>query len=254
MLGRGANRWNAWTNYACRMRRLAGARELLDGSLDEQTLAANLRDLARVNRWLGGAALSWRALEPIIRGQQSGAPLRLLDVGTGAADIPRVLLGWSADRYLLDVVATDVRPEIVRLAKLVGDQAPRFEVRLGSPDRIDEADGSFDVVHASLVLHHLEPTDAVKFLRETARVASQAVIVNDLERARGWFVAASLLTRLTTGNRYTRHDAPLSVRRAYRPNELAQLARKAGLVEDARYRTRPGYRYAIAFRKRQDDE
>lgn len=231
------------------MRRLAGAHELLDGPLDERTLAANLRDLARVNRWLGGASLSRRALEPISRGYERGTPLRLLDIGTGAADIPRHLLRSSADRYPLTVVATDVRPEIVKFAQLAGNGPPYVEVRQGSPDRIEEANGSFDVVHASLVMHHLEPAEAVELLREMARVASRAVIINELDRAQSWFMAARLLARLTTRNSYTRHDGPLSVQRAYRPNEVIQLAARAGLVEEARYWARPPYRYAITLRK-----
>ena len=39
------------------MRRLAGAHELLDGPLDDEAaLRGNLRDLGRINRWLGGTA------------------------------------------------------------------------------------------------------------------------------------------------------------------------------------------------------
>jgi hypothetical protein len=97
------------------------------------------------------------------------------------------------------------------------------------------------------VLHHLEPPEAVKLLREMARVAREAVIVNDLDRARPWLLGAQILSRLATRNRYTRHDAPLSVRRAYRPDELAALAKRAGLREGARLWTRPRYRYALVF-------
>jgi hypothetical protein len=61
-------------------------------------------------------------------------------------------------------------------------------------------------------------------------------------------LAARVLTRLTTRNAYTRNDAPLSVQRAYRPNEIVDLARKAGLAEHARDWTWPRYRYAITFR------
>jgi len=232
------------------MRRQAGAVELLDGPLDPRTLAANLRDLARVNRWLGGTRLSWRAIGPLLNEKSPSQRLSLLDIGTGAADIPRALLRASAaNDPTLEIVATDVRPEIVHLASLMAARSPGFEVRLASEDRIDAADGSFDVVHASLVLHHLEPQAAVNLLREMTRVARRAVVVNDLDRAWRWWAGAWLLTRLATRNRYTRNDAPLSVRRAYRRHEMVQLATRAGLVEDAHYWAWPGYRYAITFRR-----
>lgn len=237
------------------MRRLAGATELLDGPLDPRTLAANLRDLARINRGLGGAGLSWRAVGPLLNERPTGEHLKLLDVGTGAADIPHALRRKTADRDpTLEIVATDVRPEIVSIARETAGPAPIFEVRLAPADHIDEQDGSFDVVHASLVMHHLEPPEAIELLREMARVASRAVIINELDRGQGWLIAAKLLTRLTTRNAYTRHDGPLSVRRAYRPNELTQLAARAGLVEEARYWARPPYRYAITFRTQRANE
>lgn len=229
------------------MRRLAGATELLDGPLDRATLAGNLRDLARVNRWLGGSRLSWRAVLLVLRRHERGDDLRLLDIGTGAGDIPRYLRRGTAYRNpSLIVTATDVRPEIVDVARRTA-RYPAFDVKLAGPDRIDEPDSSFDVVHASLVLHHLEPPDAVKLLGEMARVAREAVIVNDLDRAQQWLLGAQILSRVATRNRYTRRDAPLSVRRAYRPDELVALAAQAGLREVARMWAWPRYRYALVF-------
>ena len=229
------------------MRRVEGASELVDGPLDPSLLAANLRDLGRVNRWLGGTALSWRALQPFLA-ERDGRGLRLLDVGTGAADIPRGLLERARrDGFALDVLATDVRPEIVDFARRASGRASGLTIELSSGDRVAAPDGSFDVAHASLVLHHLDPTAARRLLSEMSRVATEAVIVNDLDRGRLWLAAAWLLSRLMTRNAYTRHDAPLSVRRAYAAGELVRLARAVGLRLASTYRARPPYRYALVF-------
>ena len=228
------------------MKRLSDVDELLDGELDVQTLEGNLRDLARLNSLLDGAGVSYRALRPFL---DRGKPLRLLDIGTGMADIPRALMGAAARaNRQLEVVATDVRPEIVGMAWQTAAPEPAFEVRLAAPNRIDEPDASFDVVHASLVLHHRDPQDAVALLREMARVAARAVIVNDLDRGRHWLLMARVMARLLTRNAYTRNDAPLSVQRAYRPNEIVQMAARAGLVEANRYWAWPRYRYALVLR------
>ena len=72
------------------MERLTDAVELLDGPLDDPAvLAGNLRDLRRINRWLGGTSLSAAAIEAVAAHR---AELTLLDVGTGGGDIPRALL------------------------------------------------------------------------------------------------------------------------------------------------------------------
>jgi hypothetical protein len=79
-----------------------------------------------------------------------------------------------------------------------------------------------------------------------ARVSRLGVVINDLERSwRGW-IGAWLLGHLLTRNRYTRHDAPLSVRRAYRAEEIATMLRDAGLTPVRTLRGAWGQRYAIA--------
>lgn len=233
------------------MRRLADSSEFLDGPLDPRTLAGNLRDLERVNRFLGGAELSWRALSHLCRLSPGSDPLRLIDVGTGAADIPRALLRQaSASKIGLRITATDVRAQIVDIARARSVGAKDLTIAQAGTQRLDFGDGTFDVAHASLVMHHLEPGAVVELLAEMRRVARLGVIVNDLDRARHWWWGSWLLTRLATSNRYTRHDAPLSVRRAYHPAELAELAQQAGLREVARFWTRPAYRYALVFTPR----
>jgi hypothetical protein len=52
--------------------------------------------------------------------------------------------------------------------------------------------------------------------------------VNDLERSLPAWIGAWLLAHGTTRNRLTRHDAPLSVRRAYTKEEILGLCRQAG--------------------------
>jgi ubiquinone/menaquinone biosynthesis C-methylase UbiE len=236
------------------MQRLEHARELLDGELDLRTLRANLRDLARVNHWLGGTQLSWRALQPLFgepgAGVSGGEALRLIDVGSGLGDIPRELVRRANSRApRLEVLATDVRPEIVILARDHVAAESHISVEVANPTVIAAPEASFDVAHCSLVLHHLDPDEAVALLREMALVARHGVIVNDLDRGRVWWVLAWLLTRVATLNRYTRNDAPLSVRRAYRPDEVREMAARAGLREVARHWAKPRYRYALVFER-----
>lgn len=222
---------------------------MLDGRLDAAELEGNMTDLARLNRWLGGSELSWRALQLVLSGRgPSKKVVRLLDVGTGAADIPVALLERARRNGLqLEVLATDVRPEILLSAKRRTTGIGGLTIGSNDRDVLSQADRSFDVVHCSLVLHHLEPAEAISLLAEMGRVAARAVIVNDLDRARRWWWAARLLTQVITRNRYTRHDAPLSVRRAYRPAEIRRLAAAANLLPVAELRSRIAYRYALIF-------
>ena len=76
------------------------------------------------------------------------------------------------------------------------------------------------------------------------RVARLTPIVGDLVRSRFAFAATWLYASLTTRNRLTRHDAPLSVRRAYEPEEALTLARDAGW-RSPRVRREPFFRMTL---------
>jgi ubiquinone/menaquinone biosynthesis C-methylase UbiE len=230
------------------MERLTDAAELLDGPLDDPAaLAANLRDLRRINRRLGGVGLSAAAIEALAahRGE-----LSLLDVGTGGADIPLALIEQARRRgRRLRVVGIDSRPEILAAAVRTNPAVvitDGLQLHVGDGRALRYPDRSFDVVHASLVLHHLDPPDALAILTEMGRVARLGVVVNDLQRSRLGWLGAWLVGHLLTGNRLTRHDAPLSVRRAYRSNEMVDLLRSAGLIPVRTIRAALGQRYAVA--------
>jgi ubiquinone/menaquinone biosynthesis C-methylase UbiE len=230
------------------MERLTDAVELLDGPLDDPaTLAGNLRDLRRINRWLGGVALSARAIDAL---SAHRSDVSLLDVGTGAADIPVALLA-DAQRQgrSLRVVGLDSRPEVLAAAALSSRAVltvDGLELHVGDGRSLPFADRSFDVVHTSLVMHHLDPTDAAALLGEMARVARLGIVINDLDRGRLAWLGAWLIGHLLTGNRYTRNDAPLSVRRAYRLDEMRAMIRAADLAPVRSFRGFLGHRYAIA--------
>ena len=244
------------------MDRLTGVAELLDGPLDDEAaLVGNLRDLARINRLTGGTSLSRLAIaELAARRHPEPNPagrvdLSLVDVGTGGADIPLDLLirpaAGRATPAVRSIVACDSRAEVLSAA-LVANPALHavagLTLTVADGRALPWRDASFDIAHASLVIHHLDPTDAVAFLRELRRVARRGIVVNDLVRARRAWLGAWLLVHAIARSRYTRHDAPLSVRRAYTRNELIGLLAAAGLTPVAFVDGFAGHRVAIAAR------
>lgn len=206
----------------------AAGHELLDGpDLDPAELRRNLREMARLNRLPGGVRSSVAA----IRDALPDAAGEVLDVGTGSGDLPRRLL---RELPAVRVTATDVRSEILDHARAWTPPDARLRLAVADARALPFDDASADVVHSSLVIHHLAAGEAVAALREMRRVARRAVIVNDLRRG-GLAYAITKLTVLgLTHGRYTRHDGVLSSRRAYTLGELDALAAEAGLRVIAR--------------------
>jgi ubiquinone/menaquinone biosynthesis C-methylase UbiE len=215
------------------MERAAATPELLDGPLDDlDTLQGNLRDLRRINLLLGGTRLSRRAVQRLLsEDDDHAAAACVLDVGTGAADIAVALRAAGRGRRV-EVVAVDNRREVLDAARSLSPSLAAtdgLELAIADGRDLPFPDGAFDVAHASLVIHHLEPGEAIGFLCELKRVSRRGVVVNDLVRGRLYWAFAWLGARLITRNRFTRHDGPLSVRRAYTLPELRALLLAAGL-------------------------
>jgi ubiquinone/menaquinone biosynthesis C-methylase UbiE len=231
--------------------RLTDAEELLDGPLDDPAhLAANLRDLRRLNRLTGGGSLSVRAVHALREADRGVATL--LDVGTGACDIPVLLLA-DARRHgeALEVTATDSRPEILTAARAVRpdlDRVAGLTIAVADGRGLPYHDGSFDIAHTSLVVHHLAHGDALGLLRELLRVARSGIVVNDLDRSWTTWLGAWVLAHTVARSPYTRHDGPLSVRRAYTSDEMTDLIREAGAMPVASIVGFARHRYAIAAR------
>ena len=138
------------------------------------------------------------------------------------------LAAWARRRgFEPHVIAVDASPAIAKLAaERVGDEV---DLRVGDMLALELPDDAVDVATCSLVIHHFEPRDAARALRELGRVARLGVVVNDLVRTRLGLLGAHVVIRLLTRNAITRHDAVVSVRRAYTPERAARARRQAGL-------------------------
>ncbi|GAC1305803.1 MAG: class I SAM-dependent methyltransferase [Vulcanimicrobiaceae bacterium] len=204
------------------MRRIV-ARELMDEpDVDPRDLAENFDDIERANRLFGGT-------RPVLDAVFAQPATRLLDVGCGSADIPRALLREARARERpLAIVGLDYSDTVLRIARDRTGHEPALAFVRGEGTALPFADASFDLATCTLALHHFEPAAAVDLLRELRRVSALTPIVCDLVRSRVAYAATTLFARCVAKNRLTKHDGPLSVRRAYTPNEAFDLAARAG--------------------------
>jgi SAM-dependent methyltransferase len=211
-------------------------------------LADSLADLRSVNRWLGSAATMIRRLGPLILrvANRSDRPVRLLDVGTGSADLPLRLVAWSRKHGVdLRVVACDRHPTTAALAIRATAGQSAVRVVLADALALPFGDDAFDLGLCSTTLHHFPDASAVRVLRELDRVSRTGVLVSDLRRTPAAALGARLLAATVwRGNPVTRHDGPLSVAAAFTPDELVRLAHDAG-IPDAVVRREPVFRLSL---------
>ncbi len=218
--------------------------ELLDDPSSDTALATrSLQDVARSNRWFGGANAVIAELVPVLAAARGrSAPLTLLDVGTGAGDIPE-LARRIADRggvHLL-TMGLEVTPALAAASR------PRCgDAIAGDALALPFADRSVDIVTCSQVLHHFEAADGARLLAELNRVARVRVIVADIRRA--WAAAAGFwVGSWALGfHPVSRHDGVVSVLRGFRAAELsAAVVAATGCLPSVR--NRRGFRVTASW-------
>jgi ubiquinone/menaquinone biosynthesis C-methylase UbiE len=233
--------------------RVAGEELMDEPGRPPSELAHALSDLRGVNRWLGGTRVVLRHLAALVdRNPRAG--YRILDIGTGSGDIPLSIVRWTKARGMgIEIVATDNHPTTLELARRHTAEAREITIENADALALPYDDGSFDIALCSTALHHFDAEeDVVRVLREMDRVTRIGLIVNDLARSRAALAGARLLAA-TVWRRHvlTRHDGPLSVRRAFTPAELRRFASTAGLT-NARVHAHVPFRVALVAEKKDE--
>lgn len=210
---------------------------------DPVLLARSLTFIRRVNALLGYTRTTIGHLEQFSRRWRRGETIRIIDLATGSADIPRAILRW-ADREGWDVriVGVDLHAATARAAR-AGNADPRLQIVRADVLDLPFVDGSFDYALTAMFLHHLDDDVAVRVLAAMGRVARRGVIAADLLRHRRAYAWISLFTLFA--NPMVRHDARVSVAQAYTRPEVLRMREAAGLGF-ANYHRHFGHRWVLA--------
>ncbi|MGI8821137.1 MAG: methyltransferase domain-containing protein [Chthoniobacterales bacterium] len=187
-------------------------------------LEAALQSLRGLNRYFGSYRIVSHFLQ---RWMKRGDRLRVLDLATGSADIPR-LVADHARRVgaAVEIVAVDFQPTTVEMAERASVAYP--EISCVCADVLTfTTEEPFDIVICSLALHHFSDEDAVTLLRRAREVSRRYVLVSDLRRGPLVRIGVYFLTALIFRDRMTREDGRTSAARAFSFRELRELATRA---------------------------
>jgi SAM-dependent methyltransferase len=217
------------------------------GTVSPGELNAALNFLSVTNSFLGGWSVMRQRLDIWSRGWDKTRVITMLDVGTGAADIPLRILDWGGRRgFKIAITGIDTDASVLDLTRAKTRGITGLTLIHADLKAFAERGERFDYVLGSLLLHHLPPAELVSSLRLCDGLATKGLLFSDLHRTAAAYAGVKALTFFA--GRVSRFDGPLSVRRAFLPEELALAAGNAGL----RYltvRREPFFRLSLAGEK-----
>jgi 2-polyprenyl-3-methyl-5-hydroxy-6-metoxy-1,4-benzoquinol methylase len=189
-----------------------------DFSIQDERIDLALRELKLVNTFLGGTAATADGFRILRKRANIFRTLKVLDVGSGGSDV------FDSNTENLSITALDKNP---RTCTYIRQHSP-FIVICGDAQRLPFEQKSFDVVHASLFLHHFSEKEITILLRSFAEKSKFGIIINDLRRSILAFVGIKILTTIFSKSSMVKNDAPLSVLRGFLKSELQNILSDCG--------------------------
>ena len=162
----------------------------------------------------------------------------MLDVGAASGDSARVIASEYPGARITNLDYNDVNLQAAPRPKII---ANAFVLPFREP--------SFDYVFSSLFLHHFAEEKVIHLLRTLYATARRALIVCDLERHILPYLFLPATRPFFGWQRITLHDGPISVRAAFRKEELAGVAEKAGITKAEFAVYRPAFRITMIAKK-----
>ncbi|TVR85280.1 MAG: methyltransferase domain-containing protein [Saprospirales bacterium] len=210
------------------MKERSQKKELMDGPLDDPLeLHRNLEELVFINRFTANYPKTLRSLKKMIPDGQR--ELTVLDLGCGAGDwLWYVYKNLAPELDSLHLIGLDIEPHAIEFAR---KNYPGLEGKVQweccSYRDFLAGEPRVDIATANLFCHHLTEEEISELLALLEEKCIRGFLINDLERNPIAFYSIAILTRLFSRSRYTRNDAPLSVKRGFKKPEWKKLLKDA---------------------------
>ena len=201
--------------------------ELMDDfSIGGDLLRDTLDKLENINRWLGGNLMTVKALKKVLKNHPKEQELTIADIGCGHGDILRDVAKFGRKNgYKMKLIGMDANPTAIAYANELSTEFP--ELSFKTEDIFSEAfkNRKFDVVLATLFLHHFKEAQLTSFLGNTLKQTKIGIVVNDLHRHKLAYYLFMLLSVFIKNNMII-EDGLTSVLRGFKRNELVHISNK----------------------------
>jgi ubiquinone/menaquinone biosynthesis C-methylase UbiE len=217
-------------------------KEIMDDfSITDERIINALKELKVINKFLGGSSTTKRGIEILLNKNLDSNKIRILDVGSGGSDN---FFHKNISPKNFEVSSFDINKGVCRYTK---KQMFSEDVICGDVFHLPFKESSFDIVHASLFLHHFNEEEIRNLLEEFLKISRNGIIINDLQRSSLAYAGIKLLTFFFSRSKMVKNDGPLSVRRGFLKTELEEIL--SGMNHQSTIKNRWAFRWLAVIMK-----
>lgn len=186
-----------------------------------------LRELDFINQWLGGNTITLSGLKKLMSNKSVKA-ISIADIGCGSGDMLRLVNSQFGKDVKLDLTGIDANPNIIAFAQ----QQQTIPIIFITENVLDASfqNKKFDLVLATLFLHHFSNAELVSILKSLVRQVRMGIVINDLHRHPLAYYSIKWLTYFFSKSAMVKFDAPLSVLRGFSRKEWETILKEAGIT------------------------
>lgn len=202
--------------------------ELMDDlTLNTENLRKNLDELKIFNHIFGSQDLLIKALNKIHKRYPEDFKKRSIkigDFGCGGGDLLRAIAHWAELHQLtVELYGFDANSFMIQYAKEKSHSNPRIQFKTLDILAMNMQDFTLDIICLNSICHHFDDISLMQLFKKVSREARMAVIINDLHRHWLSYFTIKFLSKICNFTDLAKHDAPLSVLRAFKKKELHTL-------------------------------
>jgi len=206
-------------------------KELLDrNDIPFEDIARNMKELNFINTHLGGHSITLNGLKKLISAPQfRNRELVICEIGCGGGDNLQVISDWCRKNDIkLRTIGIDINPDCIAYASSTFKDP--YADWVSSDYRAVSFERKPDIIFNSLFCHHFDDEQMIEILQWMKEQSRLGFFINDLHRHSLAFYSIKWLTRFFSKSYLVKNDAPLSVTRGFKKNELKRFLNKAGII------------------------
>ncbi len=234
-------------------------KELMDDlNLASEDLKKNLDELEFINTTLGGYKVLTSALDTLYKENkikknqenQNQKTVTLADIGSGGGDTLRQIAKWFDKKNIkAKLTGIDANDFMINYAQNKSQKFPQINYeKLNVFDIDSQNENRYDWATMSLFCHHFTDEELVLIFKNIQKLTSKGFIINDLHRNPIAYYSIYFLTRLFNGSYLVKNDAPLSVLRAFKKQDLIKILEKAE-IKNYRIKWQWAFRFQVIVEK-----
>jgi 2-polyprenyl-3-methyl-5-hydroxy-6-metoxy-1,4-benzoquinol methylase len=207
------------------------AMEIMDDlTYHDEVIFQTLRELDFINQWLGGNSVTLNAIEKVWSKIPKEKIAFISDLGCGSGEMLRLIAKKAlSEKRDFQLIGIDANPHVVEYAQKQSKEPVNLNFEAVNVFSDEFRARHFDIIVATLFLHHFSDDELINLLRSLKRQANTGVVVNDIHRHPLAYYSIKWLTTLFSKSSMVKFDAPLSVLRAFKRKELSAILQKSGI-------------------------